>query len=130
MTLQVGNYARIQLSKADLSDPDEFVYGVIDSFDFSGQVVHLELSEPLCGVPTASAMTYNVKQLTEAEYKLATCTSWKRSGDTMEFEFGDIRPKGSPLNMKCDHNWIPTGRSFLTDKMWYDCKICGEQKGG
>ena len=123
MTLKEGDYARIQLHKADLSQPDKFLYGTVKGFDNNGMIVNIDLYEPFWGVNSASAMKYNVKQLTHAEYKLATCTSWKRSGDTMEFEFGDS-------TMKCDHNWVPSGRSFLTDKMWYDCKICGEQKGG
>ena len=120
MKLQVGDYARIQLHKDDLSDPDEFIYGTIQSFTCNDLVVNVELHVPFYGVRSAAAMACNVVKLTEPEYVLAVMMSDTRDEQTdMKFD-----------NMKCDHNWIPSGRSFLTDKVWYDCKICGEQKGG
>jgi hypothetical protein len=103
-----------------LSEPDEFVYGTIKNFDSHGMIVILELHVPFWGVQTASAMKYNVTKLTEPEYVLAIMmTDMKNEQTEMRLD-----------KMECDHNWIPAGRSFLTDKMWYDCKICGEKKGG
>ena len=122
MTLKLGDYVRIQLHKNCLSDPDMFIYGIIKGFEGGGQVVNVDLSEPFWGVPTATAMMYMIKHLTKLEYTLAT-TKIKDVDESLQCML-------ETHNMKCDHNWIQSGRSFLTDKKWYDCKICGEQKGG
>jgi len=101
-----------------------YIYGIIKGFENGKQVVNVDLSEPFWGVPTATAMAYMTKHLTKLEYTLATKI------DSKEAQLDSQLCMLETHNMKCDHNWIPSGRSFLTDKVWYDCKICGEQKGG
>ncbi len=134
--LQVNDYVMIPQPKATMDEVTNYLYGKVVGFNHGTFIVIVDLHKPFNGVHRTTVPAYIASKMTELEYNLMTasnpCADMWHGMDISLGEWEDCVLGMYPpvINMKCDHNWIPSGRSFLTDKMWYNCKICGEKKGG
>ena len=107
-----GDFVRVPLGISVVGQPSNYGYGKVIEIQSSGFYAKVELSKPYLGAIYTSVPKYLAKKITEEDYGYLT--------------------RGHPVREDgdCDHNWIYTGQSAVFKDKWYDCKICGKQKGG
>ena len=120
MTVKVGDYVEIPILVITNLDIAKYIYGKVMRFDKDPDDVKVRLSKPYQGLNTKTVQISDLSVITKEWYDIMT-DNWGAQLKEQDPSFG---------NIKCDHNWIQSGRSFLTDKMWFDCSICKEKKGG
>ena len=108
MEFQIGDKVKVPLAKSSLSDPDEYVYGVITDKQGRGKIAVVKLAKPNGRVKYMSTMMYLVSAVSTLERFTY---------------FNDGEPPPVP---KCRHVWEKSGQGIhmKVGEYWYNCVYC------